>query len=463
MLALRYLVTRWVNLLGMIGVAVAVWALIVVISVFSGFIGEIREGVRNTAPDLLVTDLPPRAAYGDVEPWLRGDPDVASTAPRLHHYGILYPHGYHARHVQTARALFDTTRLTNNFVRLIGIDPAREAETTQFRGWLDAVASPDYRVERLDAPFRIDLERIEPMRRRTQDLPRAELLRQEPGLLLGLRRVTEGERVEPGGRVDVVTGYFGPRAEDGQRPLTSVRRATVLTGAFAPGHRVLEETAALVDIEFLRELLGEGADDPHSVELVTHVAVRLRDGADAAAAAARLEAVLAQHGGGRVLTWEQQNRTFLDAVDQERGMMKVVLFAVMLVAAFLIYATLHMMVTQKVRDIGVLTAMGGTPRGIAAIFLGCGSVIALAGCALGTAAGMLSAIYLNDVNDFCRAHFQVELFPTSLYSLDRIPFRLEWSWIAQVIGAAAALALIVAYLPARRAARLDPVKALYHT
>jgi lipoprotein-releasing system permease protein len=140
--------------------------------------------------------------------------------------------------------------------------------------------------------------------------------------------------------------------------------------------------------------------------------------------------------------------------------MKVSLFAVMLVAAFLIYATLHMMVTQKVKDIGILTSLGATPRGIAAIFVLCGGVIAVVGCSAGLAIGILSAHYLNDVNDWFDASFGVELFPTELYDLDRIPYRIEPDWVAQVLIAASVLALLVAYLPARRAARMAPVKAL---
>jgi lipoprotein-releasing system permease protein len=119
-----------------------------------------------------------------------------------------------------------------------------------------------------------------------------------------------------------------------------------------------------------------------------------------------------------------------------------------------------MMVAQKTKDIGVLTALGATPRGVAGIFLACGTVLATVGCSLGTLSGWLSAIYLNDVNDWCKAQFGIELFPTALYSLPRIPYRLEAAWILQVVGGAFLLALLVSFLPARRAARLDPITAL---
>ena len=51
-------------------------------------------------------------------------------------------------------------------------------------------------------------------------------------------------------------------------------------------------------------------------------------------------------------------------------------------------------------------------------------------------------------------------FPPNIYDLGAIPYRIETEWVAQVLGAAFVLALLVAYFPARRAARMDPVKAL---
>ena len=143
-------------------------------------------------------------------------------------------------------------------------------------------------------------------------------------------------------------------------------------------------------------------------------------------------------------------------------MMKLILFAVMLVAAFLIYSTLHMTVTQKTRDVGILTSMGAAPPGILRIFLLSGGVIGVTGALLGVATGLLSAHYLNDLNDWSRARLGVELFPTELYSLDRIPYEIEPGWVTQVAVSALVITLLAAWLPARRAARMDPVRALSH-
>ncbi|MEM7203784.1 MAG: FtsX-like permease family protein [Planctomycetota bacterium] len=467
-LALRYLLSRWVNVLGMAGVAVAIWALLVVISVFSGFIAEIREHIRGATADLVLTGVKTDCSYAAVRPILEADPDVVATAPRLSHYGIVYPQGLSRR---SRRPVIHTSAtggspLRFNFVSLIGVDPAREAQATGFTNWLELAGDPpgkrSFGVADPEQPFAVS----EALFRRAQAragilLGDAPVLSTAPGVMLSFRRMTRGQLIEPGQMLDLVTARFVPMAGGADR-VPTIRRRCVVTGAFETKHRTFDEYNAIVDIELLREMLGHPEWRPDSIDLVTEVAVKVRADADLSAVQQRLQAAVTPHSGGVVMNWEEQNQVFLDAVDHERAMMKVVLFCVMLVAAFLIYATLNMMVTQKVKDIGILASLGAVPGGISTIFVLCGGVIGAGGCGLGLAAGLLSSHYLNDVNDWLRRSFGLELFPTDLYDLDRIPYRIELPWVLQVLAGAFVLVLLVAWVPARRAARLDPVKALAH-
>jgi lipoprotein-releasing system permease protein len=120
------------------------------------------------------------------------------------------------------------------------------------------------------------------------------------------------------------------------------------------------------------------------------------------------------------------------------------------------------MVVQKVKDIGILAAIGGSPRGIGGVFLFGGFVVASTGTLLGIGAGLLSVQWLNPINDWLSAHFGIELFPRSLFDLKEIPCDLQPSWIAAVAIGALLLALLVAYVPSRKAARMNPVQALSH-
>jgi lipoprotein-releasing system permease protein len=140
--------------------------------------------------------------------------------------------------------------------------------------------------------------------------------------------------------------------------------------------------------------------------------------------------------------------------------MQLVLFVIMVVAAFLMLATLSMMVTEKVSDIGILTAMGGTPRGVASVFLACGIVITLAGVAAGLALGTVTGIYLEEVRQALRWATGIDLFPIDVYNLDRVPCAIEPAWLAQVAAMALVVGVVVSFMPAWRAARHDPLVSL---
>jgi len=244
---------------------------------------------------------------------------------------------------------------------------------------------------------------------------------------------------------------------NGKPVLKTIKFSLYLSGAYHTKHRFLDLSMCLMDIETLRQHMGHG-DPLDEHEWVTEVAIKVREGADPKTVGLRLEAALADRGGGKALTWDDQNATFLNAVNRERAMMKIVLFAVLVIAGFLIFATLHMMVVQKTKDIGILASLGATPSGIGAVFILGGLAVGVFGCSLGLATGYATAYYLNDICTLLGVH----LFPPELYALDEVPINLEMQWMFQIAAGALALSLLVAWLPARRAARLDPVKALMH-
>ena len=465
-LAFRYLATRWVNLIGMLGIAISVWAMIVVVAVFSGFIGDTRRGIENASPDLLVTELPLGTDFAPLRKALMEDPDVVAIAPRLSHDAILFPIGGWQLPNGTDPIAAGAASAGNNYVLLLGIDAKAEAKVTPLREWLTDAADGEsqrglgvsnFDVENVDDPFSVSPTRIRRAASRARTPLKGTMLGPQHGFILGMDRLRGGDAIIPGQRVDIVSVRFEKgEKKDGKQDfdLKKIKINSYLSGAYATDHRFFDLGTCLIDIEDLRDALGEGVLSER--ELVTEVAIRLRDGADALLVKSRVDAML--KGDAKTLTWEKQNQTYLGAVDRERTLMKVVLFAVLIVAGFLIFATLHMMVVQKTKDIGILTSLGATPGGIGAVFVLSSLAIGSAGCALGLSSGYLSAFFLNDI---CRV-FGIQLFPESLYAIDKVPINLEMTWMIQVAVGALVLSLIVAWLPARRAARLDPVKALMH-
>lgn len=486
-LALRYLVTRRINLLATLGVTFAVWAMIVVDSVFTGFVSEIRTDVARATPDVLLTDLPLDTAYEPLRAALEADEEVLATAPRLRHHGLLQPlrvpKGLQPS-AQAAELHFD--HMESGFGLLLGIDPLREVSVSPLAQWIarseevfaahQVTLPPSTVLDEQDLTRRAQLllpDATEWLARRRAglrvDTQKSEHRSTWPGVLLGWRRAPYAPWLREGDPLDLLLAASVPTTT-GAPQLRTHRVRVAFAGWFATSYRAFDETTVLVPIETLRTMLGHDLADPNSVDLVTDVAIRLHDGltpAAVVAARARLQTAAQKvlPAGSKpcsVLDWQQQNTVFLSAVATEQAMMQFVLFVVMLVAAFVIYAVLHMMVVQKWKDIGILSALGGTPRAVGAVFLLCGLVVGVLGTGLGTALGVLSARLLNPANEWLFASTGLELFPRRLFDLKEVPVRLETAWLLQVAVFAIVLALLVALFPARKAARMNPVQALAH-
>lgn len=181
---------------------------------------------------------------------------------------------------------------------------------------------------------------------------------------------------------------------------------------------------------------------------ISDIAVTVGD-VDAAPAVG--EAIVAALGlPYRVETWQQQNEQLFKALRLEKLGMGLVIFFIMVVAAFNLVGTLTMVVTFKTREIGILLAMGLPPRGIARIFLAQGAVVGIFGASLGVLLGLGLAAFGSGV---------IRLDP-SVYFIDRLPVRVEAVDVTVIALAAIALAIVAAIHPARRAAALSPVDAV---
>jgi putative ABC transport system permease protein len=128
------------------------------------------------------------------------------------------------------------------------------------------------------------------------------------------------------------------------------------------------------------------------------------------------------------------------------------LFA-LFIGMFIIYNTFSIAVTQRRSEIGILRALGATRRQIRALFLTEGAVAGLAGSLAGIAAGILIA---RGVSGYIGAMLgEIYGVAQKAEELSTNPKLLAG---ALIIGVATSM--IAAIIPARNAARVDPVQAL---
>jgi lipoprotein-releasing system permease protein len=312
------------------------------------------------------------------------------------------------------------------YLTLTGIDPDLESVTTGFGAWTARV-EPALRVE-------------------------ANTLAQSEGWILVSTDRAESKGLRRGDTLTVTT--FSD---------TLHKAKLQVIGAFETKHSGYDRLTAFLPIETLRQMIAPGKPG-----YVNEVTVKLRDTDPEAIEQTknRLGHALRSGTSSRnlaIITAGDEEDFFLKAVIHQSGLMKIVLFVIMVVAGFLVYATLSMMVTEKTHDIGVLAALGATRSGILQVFLTCGFAIALIGTILGTTSGCITAIYLNDFNEFLKANFEIDLFPSEVYKLPEVPYYLDAAWIGLVALSSLVLGLIAAALPALRAVRHDPLTILRDT
>ena len=162
----------------------------------------------------------------------------------------------------------------------------------------------------------------------------------------------------------------------------------------------------------------------------------------------------------RVASWQQHQGPLLAAIDIERGILNLLLFMIVGVAGFSVLAIFTMIVSEKYRDIGILKSLGASNRGIMGIFLGYGLLLGLIGSGGGTALGLFITEYINEIEAGLSTLTGQQVFDRSVYYFDRIPTNVDPVTVVLVNVGAVGIAVLFSVLPALRAARLHPVRAL---
>ncbi len=164
--------------------------------------------------------------------------------------------------------------------------------------------------------------------------------------------------------------------------------------------------------------------------------------------------------GAVVWTWRDSSGAFLQALQTEDNVMFIIMAILVLIAAMNIVSGLIMLVRNKGSAIGILRTMGLTEGAILRIFFIVGAAIGVVGTALGVAMGSLFAIYIDPIFAFVNRIAGGGVWDPSVRYLSQLPARLEAGDVIAAVVLSLALSFAATILPARRAARLNPVEAL---
>ena len=485
LLCLRYLRTRYLAFVCIVSVMLGVATLIVVNSVMSGFSNKLKDRLHGVLADVLIET---ERSDGFAEP-----PDEIVARIRNSHAG---------QYVEAVSPTVETFALlqfhvldrnrqrqpVTKHVRLVGIDPARHAAVGRFA---------EYLRRQKDSPAPT-FELTEEAQRRLAQSQFFDSLEQQqqptapaggdpnPGKFLETPSVL-GQTLPgilpppvlapvPAPRFPgMVLGYsishyrhggqeYALLAEGDEVSLMTLSAQAVkpVSGTFAVADFFKSEMSeydnsfVYVPLADLQRMRGMG-------ERVNAFQLRLKPGLDDAFVKGTVVPALQDlfdPTTARVSSWQQKQGPILDAIAIERGILNVLLFLIVGVAGFSVLAIFTMIVSEKYRDIGVLKALGASDRGVLSIFVGYGLMLGLVGCVLGSVAGLAITDRLNEIEVLLTRLTGQQVFDRTIYYFDRIPTNIEPLTVLLVNLGAVSVAVGSSVLPALKAARLQPVRAL---
>ena len=166
--------------------------------------------------------------------------------------------------------------------------------------------------------------------------------------------------------------------------------------------------------------------------------------------------------GDRALiwTWRDSAGAFLRALTVEDNVMFVLMAILVLIASMNIISGLIMLVKNKGRDIGILRTMGLTEGSVLRVFFICGASIGTVGTIAGVILGCLFAIYIDPIFSLINYVSGGGVWDPSIRGIYHLPAELRLSNVVSAVALSLGLSWTITLLPARRAARMNPVEAL---
>lgn len=392
----------FISMTSMIGVALGVWVLITVISIMNGFEKELKGRILDVASHVTITG--PGGWLSDwqgLEEVIINDDNVSSQAEGT------------APYILGQSMLSQGSTVNGAMIR--GILPEREIQVSAVQnhmqeGNFDSLKAGGFNI----------------------------ILGDELAYKMG---------VDVGDKVTVITPK-GQSTPGGLMP--RLKRFTV-TGLFGLGMYEYDSTLALIHMQDAAKLYKSGSQ-------VSGLRLKLDDVYQAPTV--RRDLISKLQYQYYIQDWTQQHENFFRALAIEKRVMFIILFLIIVIAAFNIVSTLVMVVTDKQSDIAILRTLGLSPSKVMGIFFVQGVTSGMIGTLIGAVFGVLTAINVDVIVPFLEQLLGFQFFPGDVYVISDFPAELRWSQVSFTILLTIVTSMLVTLYPSRRAAKVQPAEAL---
>lgn len=153
-----------------------------------------------------------------------------------------------------------------------------------------------------------------------------------------------------------------------------------------------------------------------------------------------------------VRTYYDINKNLFAALKLEKFIMGLILSLIILVSSFSITSNLFMITSQKLREIGILLALGVSKKSIKKIFIISGIYMSVIGIFFGFMIGSFSLYLIKK--------YQIVELPKDIYYITNVPVKVSFYDIILIISIALILSILSSVLPAIYASRIDPAKVI---
>jgi ABC-type lipoprotein release transport system permease subunit len=440
---LRYLRKKKIAFLSIAAVAVSVSLLIVVASLFTGFINAFERAAVE--------------AIGDV---------VLYPPMRFAKYPLLIERLEQTETVEAATAMTLVPGLlhlgagTGNVrpVEIWGIEPGRRAKVTGFKQFL---------LRQKDAPG-------EP----TFDVPGAP---EKTAGFVGIGVLGEPDETtdeydpataeEMVGKQVVLTTGTASQTEQGDAARPQFNRKMVpftIADILHTGVYQFDEGCVFLPIEKLNKTLYPDDESPTAGQILikladetkTDMALAVIDGVWRSFVQEHLESAPYLLQYTKIETAKELQRPYVAAYRKQMGILLLIFGVVSIGVILLIFCIFYMIVRLKQKDIAIIKSCGATSCSVAFVFVGFGACVGAAGSGVGAVLGYVITKNVNIIEDWIRIVFGLKLWRSSVYFFTKIPNEMDWLWTGRIVLLAIIAAAIGTLIPAIVAAITKPVEIL---